>query len=147
MAKQRDIPEVIIAPEQEPIPVVVEPQSFSGFGTVTKGKGITLSPTTTEADDLVTAGQRHINLIWENTQSRIAIVVVVVGIIINSLVILMILFLDQEVSVTQLALISICLQFINLTVGIVIGFYFSRTNHSAQGGVGTKAVEYPYTGR
>lgn len=115
--------------------------------TVIKGEGVTLSPTTTEQDDLVKEGQRRINLIWETTQSRIAIFVVGSGILVNSVLVGSIIFFNREVSVTQLSLISISLQFINLTVGIVIGFYFSRINHQAQGGVGPKPELEAYTGR
>lgn len=114
--------------------------------TVTKGEGTTLAPTTTEEQDVTTEGQRRINLIWETTQSRIALLVVVAGVAVNSAIVTAIIFFNREVSVNQLALISISLQFINLTVGIVIGFYFSRTNHAAKGGIGPK-TEYPYTGR
>lgn len=113
---------------------------------VTKGEGATLSPTTTEEEDVTTEGQRKINLIWEHTQSQIAKVVVFAGVIINALVVMLVVFLDREVTTPQLSLISISLQFINLTTGIVIGFYFSRTNHTAKGGVGPQK-EYPYTGR
>lgn len=115
--------------------------------TVIKGEGVTLSPRTTEQDDLVTEGQRRINLIWETTQSRIAIFVVGSGILVNSILVGSIIFFNREVSVTQLSLISISLQFINLTVGIVIGFYFSRINHQAIGGVGPKPEMEAYTGR
>jgi len=105
-----------------------------------------LAPTTTAQEDMVTAGQRTINLIWENTQAKIALFTVMVGVLVNALVIILVIFFNREVSTTQLALISICLQFINLTVGIVIGFYFSRTNHAAIGGVGKKA-QAEYEGR
>lgn len=146
--------DVLIAPEQTPVPVVVvdslkavAPPATPPPGTVLKGEGTTLIPTTTEAQDKTTEGQRHINLIWENTQSRIALMVVIAGILINSVVISSIIFFGREVSVTQLALISISLQFINLTTGIVIGFYFSRTNHAAIGGVGPQPSQQPYLGR
>lgn len=115
--------------------------------TVIKGEGTTLTPTTTEEQDVTTEGQRRINLIWEKTQSWIALLVVSAGVLVNSVIITAIIFLNKETSVTQLALISISLQFINLTTGIVIGFYFSRTNHQAIGGVGKKPAEPPYTGR
>lgn len=114
--------------------------------TVVKGEGHTLAPTTTEEQDVTTQGQRDINKIWELTQSYIALLVVVAGVLVNSVIITAIIFFNKETSVTQLALISISLQFINLTTGIVIGFYFSRTNHQAVGGVGPK-TEFPYTGR
>lgn len=142
------------APESEPTPVAVVNSPLAvvlatpdGSGIVTKGTGATLSPTTTEAQDAVSEGQRRINLIWENTQSRIALMVVTAGVLLNSIVVFLVVLFNREVSVTQLSLISICLQFINLTVGIVIGFYFSRVNHQAIGGVGPKPPEQPYTGR
>jgi len=105
-----------------------------------------LAPNTTAQQDLTTAGQRAISLVWENTQARIALFVVIIGILTNALVIIVVIFLDKEITVNQLALISICLQFINLTTGIVIGFYFSRTNHQAIGGIGPKPSS-PYEGR
>lgn len=136
---------VVITDVDEPVPVFLS-KGAEALSTVTKGEGTTLSPTTTEEGDRVTAGQRHINLIWENTQSRIALMVVAVGIAVNSLVVVFVVFFNKEVSVTQLALVTIPLQFINLTTGMVIGFYFSRTNHSAQGGIGPKP-DGPYLGR
>lgn len=105
-----------------------------------------LTPNTTEQDDMTTAGQRRINLIWETTQSRIALFVVVVGIFVNAALILVLIFLRSDISVNRLAVVSIALQFINLTTGIVIGFYFSRTNHAAIGGVGRKPSQ-TYEGR
>lgn len=93
-----------------------------------------------------TEGQRAINLLWENTQSRIALFVVIAGIFTNSIVIVLLIIMIRQISVVQVALVSMCLQFINLTTGIVIGFYFSRTNHAAIGGVGAKPVQ-EYDGR
>lgn len=116
------------------------------LATVIKGEGVTLTPTTTEEEDATTAGQRKVNLIWEDTQRWIALMVVGAGVFINSVIIIIVVLLNKEVSTTQLALISISLQFINLTTGIVIGFYFSRTNHTAKSGIGPQK-EYPYTGR
>lgn len=159
---------VIIVPEQAPIPTTVEntvdtplsvtadkplPVIMQGSSStpprpdVVKGEGATLAPTTTEQDDLVTEGQRAINLIWETTQSRIALIVVFASIMLNSLIVLLVVFLDKKVDVTQLALISICLQFINLTCGVIIGFYFSRTNHAQKGGTGQQPQLGAYTGR
>lgn len=88
---------------------------------------------------LTSGGQRDINLMWETAQSKIAVRSVTVGLGLNVAVVLIALvmsFLGVEVNVNQLAIISVCLQFINLTVGIIIGFYFSRTNHTKVGGVG-----------
>jgi hypothetical protein len=103
-------------------------------------------PDTTAQEDLTTAGQRAINLIWENTQARIALFVVAAGMLVNMAVVLILILLIRDVTVEQVALISLCLQFINLTCGIVIGFYFSRTNHAAIGGIGSKPTQ-KYEGR
>lgn len=97
--------------------------------------------TTTAAEDRTSASQRVVNLIWESTQSRIALFVVIVGMLVNATVIVFVVLLKSEISSNQIALISICLQFINLTVGIVIGFYFGRTNHTRTGGVGNKSQQ------
>lgn len=130
---------VKIIDTENPIPVTVEdvkqPDKL-----VTKESRQTLAPNTTEEQDTVTAGQRKINLIWEQTQRAIAIFSVFAGITVNSVVIGLILALAREMTVNQLAIISMCLQFINLTAGIVIGFYFSRTNHQKTGGVGEKQL-------
>lgn len=93
---------------------------------------IPIPPTTTHQQDLVTAGQRKINLIWEYTQAAIAISVVVVSMI--AAVIAMI--SGKEVSA-----------FLSFVCGNVVGFYFSRTNHAAIGGVGAKPAASPYEGR
>lgn len=105
--------------------------------TMKRGKSFK-SPTTTEEEQTVTAGQRVVNLLWENTQSKIAVWTVLSSIALNSLLCMTIIGFDIEVNNNQMAIISLCLQPITLTTGIVIGFYFSRTNHTAIGGTGHK---------
>ena len=90
-----------------------------------------LAPTTTAQEDLTTAGQRRINLIWEYTQSAIALIVVLVAL--SAAVLAM--WQGKEVSA-----------FLSFICGNVVGFYFSRTNHAAIGGVGPKPTE-AYRGR
>jgi hypothetical protein len=97
-----------------------------------------LTPTTTVQQDLTKAGQRHINLIWENTQSQIAKVAVYSGIGINVIVIITLMIIGRDINNTLLTVILACLGQMNTAMGIIIGFYFSRTNHSAIGGVGPK---------
>lgn len=97
-----------------------------------------LPPDTTAQQDITTAGQRTVNLIWEHTQSKIAWFVILAGMVVNGVVVLILVTIKREISVEQVAIISLCLQFVNLTCGIVIGFYFSRTNHTNIGGVGPK---------
>jgi hypothetical protein len=92
---------------------------------------LSVSPTTTIQQDLVTAGQRRINLIWEYTQAVIAI-----GVVIVSMVAAVVAMMEnKEVS-----------SFLSFVCGNVVGFYFSRTNHAAIGGVGEKPSS-PYEGR
>lgn len=123
--------------EQIPItdPTVIVP-SGKDVGTVKRDDKLSMSPNTTEQQDLIMAGQRHINLMWETTQSRIALVSVFVGMIINSALLLTVVVIKKDITTSKVAVISNCLGFINLTVGIVIGFYFSRTNHTKVGGIG-----------
>lgn len=83
-------------------------------------------PTTTAQEDLTTSGQRRINLIWEVTQAVIA--VLVTGSIVYTAI--------RGISSTELT----------NAFFLIIGFYFSRTNHSSIGGIGSKPAP-PYEGR
>jgi hypothetical protein len=87
--------------------------------------------TTTFQEDLVTAGQRRVNLIWEYTQSFISVMVVV--------------FTMCAAIVAMIYKVEIP-NIIAAAFGMITGFYFSRTNHSAIGGVGIKPIE-KYLGR
>lgn len=92
-----------------------------------------LPPTTTEQEDMVTAGQRKVNLIWEYTQAFIAILTVIVSLVAA----LWAMSQNREVSA-----------FLSFIAGNVVGFYFSRTNHQAIGGTGRKAnIDQKYEGR
>jgi len=93
-----------------------------------------LHPTTTAQEDLTTAGQRRINLIWEYTQAFIAIVVILANMVTG------VLFAFRGMLDTAYPLV------LSSSLFLVIGFYFSRTNHQAIGGVGKKPVQ-PYEGR
>ena len=79
------------------------------------------------------AGQRRINLIWEFTQATIAVSMVLanVGMVFFSL------FSGRDVRVPES---------ITNALFLIIGFYFSRTNHAAIGGTGAKS-ESRYAGR
>ena len=85
-----------------------------------------LSPTTTVQDDITLAGQRRVNLIWECTQATIAVVI--------------------TVAVVYASITSTVHQELSNAFFLIVGFYFSRTNHSAIGGVGRKPSP-PYEGR
>lgn len=89
-----------------------------------------VAPTTTTQQDLTTAGQRKVNLIWEYTQAFIAIVVVLAT-------------MTKAVTIQTGEQIPTIL---SVAFGTVVGFYFSRTNHAAIGGVGDKPTQ-KYEGR
>jgi hypothetical protein len=71
---------------------------------------------TTLEEDRHTAGKRKINLIWEFTQSTIAL-------LITAATIIAVLFALVEGNILANAFF------------LVIGFYFGRTNHQRVGGV------------
>lgn len=100
-----------------------------------------LAPNTTEQEDKVTEGQRAINLLWERTQSRIAYISIMSSQLVNIAIILILLYKEKETPPATIAVITASIAAMNLTVGIIIGFYFSRTNHTAIGGVGKKDVQ------
>ncbi len=94
-----------------------------------------LPPNTTAQQDMTLEGQRRINLVWEYTQALIAVIVVVTTMC-AGIVTVVTHSMDQVPNV-------ICVAF-----GTVVGFYFSRTNHAAIGGIGPKANELQrYEGR
>jgi hypothetical protein len=82
-----------------------------------------LPPKTTEQEDITLAGQRRVNLIWESTQASIALII-------------------------SLAMVyGMMKEIYNATITnaffLIIGTYFTRTNHVRIGGIGDK----PYQGR
>jgi hypothetical protein len=93
-----------------------------------------LPPTTTLQEDLTTAGQRRINLIWEYTQSVLAIMVIAANMVVGVYQG----FLSDRAMEHPLILSS--------ALFLVIGFYFARTNHASIGGMGKKPNE-KYFGR
>lgn len=94
-----------------------------------------LPPNTTVQDDITKAGQRRVNLIWEYTQAGIALSVVACNLLVA----------------VSLALSGSKNEFppvLSNTLFLVVGFYFSRTNHQAIGGIGKKAyADQEYHGR
>ena len=128
MAKKTVPLDVLITEEQKPIPVEVvsiEDKALVPQGsptTVTKGEGTTLSPTTTESEDKVTEGQRHINLLWEGSQSAISVMI--------------------TAAVIYCQIKSINSETLNNAFFFVVATYLQRTNHTRRGG-----VESDYKGR
>lgn len=93
-----------------------------------------LPPDTTLQEDLTTAGQRRINLVWEYTQAAIAIMVVLANMSVGTVH-----GLGYGTDTEYPFILS-------SSLFLVVGFYFSRTNHAAIGGVGDKPNS-KYTGR
>jgi hypothetical protein len=85
-----------------------------------------LAPDTTLQQDITTAGQRRVNLIWEYTQAGIAI-----GI---------------TAAIIFCSITKIDSQEIRNAWFLIVGFYFSRTNHAQIGSIGQKPVQ-EYLGR
>lgn len=92
-----------------------------------------MAPNTTVQQDLVTAGQRRINLIWEYTQAVISIMVVAANMTVATYDGLVGTHGEYPVVLSS-------------SLFLIVGFYFSRTNHAAIGGVGEQPVAR-YEGR
>jgi len=71
-------------------------------------------PTTTAEQDRRTAGQRRVNMTWEYTQAAIALLVIGMFVFTS--------FREKTVEPFSAGI-----------VGVVIGFYFGRTNHARIG--------------
>jgi hypothetical protein len=85
-----------------------------------------LAPNTTAQQDITTDRQSRINLIWEITQAVIAVIV--------------------TVAMLYMGIKSIVNETVTNAFFLIVGFYFSRTNHSAIGGIGSKPTQN-YIGR
>lgn len=91
-------------------------------------------------------GQRDINRVWEDTQMRLALLTVGGFMMAHTLVVValaLVLILSwsklAQLPAALAALVAIltgCLGAIASLASLVIGFYFSRTNHTRTGGVG-----------
>jgi hypothetical protein len=92
-----------------------------------------IPPTTTVQQDLTTAGQRKVNLIWEYTQAFVAVIVVAVN-------------LAVEAHAAFTKTVDAIPPTLSNAMFLIVGFYFSRTNHQAIGGIGQKP-EQKYEGR
>ena len=92
----------------------------------TQGK-LHLPPTTTEQENIVVAGQRRINMIWESVQGVIS-----VGI---------------TGAVVYCQINGIQSETLNNAFFFVVAMYLQRSNHTRIGGVGDKPNPGPYTGR
>ena len=96
-----------------------------------------VAASTTFQEDLVSAGQRNINLIWETTQGQIAKYVILGTMSIDGISVLLSIVLNKDFTAAQ----GLTLGFVNSLATGVVSFYFSRTNHTQVGGVGIKKRE------
>ncbi len=79
---------------------------------------------TTAEQDRKTAAQRRVNILWEATQSVVALSVTFATLYVA-------VNLTLRVTATESAFILLSNAFF-----LIIGFYFGRTNHQRTGGVG-----------
>jgi hypothetical protein len=118
-----------------PIPVVIAGSAATGARKQDQVLDPSLPARTTYQEDLTTEGQRRVNLIWEYTQSFVTLLVVLANMIVavyNGI-------MRQAIVAEHPAILSSALF-------LILGFYYSRTNHAAIGGVGNKP-EAKYEGR
>lgn len=94
-----------------------------------------MAANTTAQEDMTKAGQRKINMIWEVTQAYIAFVVVTVNMVAGMI------FTVRQKDFSDYPFI------LSSSLFLIIGFYFSRTNHTAIGGVGKQPPNPEYKGR
>lgn len=114
-----------------PLPVQVVGSNYSNVQNQETHPSIPAK--TTFQEDLTTASQRKINLIWEYTQAVIALFVVVSAMSAGLLSV----YRGDDKPVSTI---------ISVAFGTVVGFYFSRTNHEKVGGIGQKPESF-YVGR
>lgn len=114
------------------IPVVEAPAMVVGGekkSAPPKVGDVNIAPTTTAADDLVTAGQRAINMIWETTQMRVALSVIWAALAVSATLAVA----GKTLGTPDLQLAAVVFMF--GVANLVTGFYFGRTNHTRQAGV------------
>lgn len=85
--------------------------------------------------DRKTASQREINLVWENTQMRIALSVIWAALLVSSVLAVA----GRMLGTPDIQLAAIV--FLFGVANLVTGFYFGRTNHQRSGGVGGDNVQ------
>lgn len=117
MTKKKPIPEVIIKDTVKPLQVTLETGNQKQ-DIINKGDGKTVAPKTTEQEDLVTARQSRINLIWETTQAVIAVSI--------------------SWAVIYCQVKEITSEILNNAFFLIVSMYYVRTNHNRIGGVGHK---------
>lgn len=113
---------------EEPHKTVIAPATVLAPPDPAKVGDINIAPTTTAAEDLTKAGQRTINLIWENTQMKVALSVIWAALLVSGTLAVM----GKWLGTPDLQLAAIV--FLFGVANLVTGFYFGRTNHTRSSG-------------
>jgi hypothetical protein len=82
---------------------------------------------TTPEEDRTTAGQRRINFIWEFTQAAIAVSITATVCVVGAV---------RALVPVSAVIDNGASQILSNAFFLIVGFYFSRTNHTKTGGVG-----------
>lgn len=92
---------------------------------------------------LMTAGQRATSLLWENTQAKIALIVVAAALLACLTIILSVVYLVfvGKLDSVAIAVLTLVLGVMSNALFLVVGFYFGRTNHTKVGGVGARTED------
>lgn len=93
--------------------------------------GSSLPSETTAEQDLTTAGQRAINVMWESTQRTIAITVTVT---VLGVCLWIVIRGPEPLQIPSFTVLS-------SVFFLVVGTYFQRTNHTKVGGIGFKPTD------
>lgn len=130
MAEKQNIDERVDEKIDEKIADAQIPPDYSAATGGSLDTPENLASKTTAEQDLRTADQRKINLIWENTQRHIALYVVALsGLVSATVVVATVIRGDGEPSSLVIAAFGLLS---NISF-LVAGFYFGRTNHARIG--------------
>lgn len=86
-----------------------------------------LASNTTAEQDLKSAGQRQINLVWETTQKQIALAVIGTALAVSAILATC----GKIIGTPEIQLAAVVFMF--GVANLVTGFYFGRTNHARMG--------------
>lgn len=127
MSDPTPVPVIVKSPSPLPVAIVNPSHQYQQI----QSTDPSLPAKTTFQEDLTFAGQRKVNLIWEYTQAIIALLVMLATMTCG------IIGMMYDIQIPTI---------ISVAFGTITGFYFSRTNHAAIGGVGPKPSSV-YEGR
>lgn len=123
-------PPIEAAVRADPVVQAVLAETPGKGATVTTQAGdVVAAPTKTQEEERVSAGQRTINLIWENTQMKVALSVIWASLIVS----IALAVAGKQLGTPDVQLAAVV--FLFGVANLVTGFYFGRTNHQRVGGV------------